>query len=120
MLVEGGPDYLAALHFILRSKRHDILPVAMLGSGAGNNEIHVEAMRLLTGKRVRVYPHNDRNNAGAKAAQSWGDQLHKIGCQVDFFSFRQVRIADGSTIKDLNDLARLTIQNHPQNSNLLP
>lgn len=35
MLVEGGPDYLAALHLELQQKRTGILPVAILGRGQG-------------------------------------------------------------------------------------
>ena len=39
LLVEGGPDYLAALHLCLERKVHDALPVAMLGRGTGS-KIH--------------------------------------------------------------------------------
>ncbi|MCF7784680.1 MAG: hypothetical protein K9N47_01080 [Prosthecobacter sp.] len=34
LLVEGGPDYLAALHFAHELERWDVLPVAMLGRAA--------------------------------------------------------------------------------------
>ncbi|MDB6138700.1 MAG: primase, partial [Verrucomicrobiaceae bacterium] len=43
MLVEGGPDYLAALHFCLEREVHDVLPIAMLGRGTGAR-IHPEAL----------------------------------------------------------------------------
>jgi hypothetical protein len=34
LLVEGGPDYLAARQLIAGSREENVLPVAMLGAGA--------------------------------------------------------------------------------------
>jgi hypothetical protein len=114
LLVEGGPDFLAALHFILRWKRLDILPIAMLGSGAGKNEIHVAAKRQLAGKKVCIYPHNDPNSAGLSAAINWSRQLLSIGCELEITRLASFSINNGAPLKDLNDLATQTMSVHPQ------
>ncbi len=56
---EGGPDLLAALHFIhAHSGGGEALffPVAMLGA---SQRIHPDALPIFTGKRVRIMPHLD-------------------------------------------------------------
>ncbi len=102
LLVEGGPDYLAALHFAHELERWDVLPVAMLGRGTGA-KIDPAALELMRGRRVRIYPHNDADGGGAKSARDWAAQLHAVGCEVDFFDFSRLHRSDGTPIKDLND-----------------
>ena len=102
LLVEGGPDYLAALHFALELERWDVLPVAMLGRGTGTR-IHPAALELMRGRRVRLYPHADADGGGAQSARQWASQLIGVDCQVDFFEFKELRRADGTPVKDLND-----------------
>jgi CHC2 zinc finger len=102
-LVEGGPDYLAALHFMLRQNRTDILPVAMLGGGVALQE---DGLALFHGHRVRIYPHNDGGN-GLRAARGWAEQLRLVGCKVDRFNFEGLLRADGEPVKDLNDAAQI-------------
>lgn len=102
LLVEGGPDYLAALHFAHELERWDVLPVAMLGRGTGAR-IAPEALELMRGRRVRIYPHNDADGGGMKSARQWARQLHDVGCGVDFFNFTDLHRTDGTTPKDLND-----------------
>jgi hypothetical protein len=52
MLVEGGPDMLAAYHFLLRHRMLDrVAVVCMLGAG---NRMHAEALPYFKGKRVRI------------------------------------------------------------------
>ena len=114
MLVEGGPDLLAAFHFILREGReHDCAPVAILGAC---NPIHAAALPLFTGKRVRIYGHND--SAGEKAVARWAAQLQGIADDVDAFSF-----AGLPGVNDLNDLTRLhpdVASAHPSLSAIIP
>ena len=102
LLVEGGPDYLAALHFAHDLERWDVLPVAMLGRGTGT-KMDPAALELMRGRRVRIYPHNDADGGGVKSARLWATQLHEVGCVVDFFEFSDLRRTDGTPIKDLDD-----------------
>ncbi len=102
LLVEGGPDYLAALHFANELERWDVLPVAMLGRGTGAR-IDPGALELMRGRRVRIYPHNDADGGGVKSARQWAAQLHQVGCEVDLFNFAELQRTDGTPIKDLND-----------------
>ena len=107
MLVEGGPDYLAALHFCLQSDAHDALPLAMLGRNAGTR-LAPEALALLKGRRVRLYPHADADGGGVKAAQTWAAQLCQHGCQAEFFSLQGITQTDGQPVNDLNDAVHAT------------
>lgn len=102
LLVEGGPDYLAALHFAHELERWDVLPVAMLGRGTGAR-IDPGALELMRGRRVRIYPHNDADGGGVKSARLWAAQLDGVGCVVDIYEFTGLLRTDGTPIKDLND-----------------
>jgi hypothetical protein len=100
-LVEGGGDLLASCHFAFCEDREkDIAPVGILGAG---NRIPVDALRLLAGKRVRLYPHLD--SAGQEAAERWTRQLEAVGADVDEFAFAGLHRTDGANVGDLNDLA---------------
>jgi hypothetical protein len=105
LAVEGGPDYLAAMHFIIAGS-HDCLPIAFLGAGTGR-ELHPEALPLLRRRRVRFYPHADANGAGLRATQRWCEQLRALGCTCDAVDFTTLPAIDGVPIKDLNDCTRL-------------
>jgi hypothetical protein len=102
LLVEGGPDYLAALHFAHEMERWDVLPVAMLGRGTGT-KIDPEALELMRGRRVRIYPHADADGGGVKSAHIWATQLHRVGCVVDIYGLTELNRTDGKPVKDLND-----------------
>lgn len=99
-LVEGGPDLLAAFHFInCESKQRDCAPVAMLGA---SNKIHLEALPMFVGKYVRIFGHADK--AGEAAVNRWFEQLKQAGATVDAFRFDGLRRTDESAVGDLNDL----------------
>ena len=101
VLVEGGPDLLAAHHFIAAEGREgDVAAAAMLGAA---NHIPEDALLLLANKRVRLFTHADA--AGHQGAAAWASQLERVGCEVDAFSFDGLRRADGGSVADLNDLA---------------
>lgn len=102
LLVEGGPDYLAALHFADELERWDVLPVTMLGRSTGTR-MDPEALELMRGRRVRIYPHLDADGGGMQSAQQWATQLHSVDCTVDLFEFTDLRLTDGTHPKDLND-----------------
>ncbi len=102
--VEGGPDSLAAFHFaICEDREPDIAPVAMLGAG---QRIHQDALPLLAGKTIRLFPHLD--SAGQEAAKRWTRQLEAVGADVDAFDFAGLHQMDGAPVGDLNDLAYIS------------
>lgn len=102
-LVEGGPDLLAAFHFIGCEEREaDCSAVAMLGASLG---IHPDALPLFAGKRVRIFGHAD--DPGDLAVQKWIVQLREAGAEVDAFSFQSLRRTDESAVGDLNDFTDL-------------
>jgi hypothetical protein len=71
LLVEGGPDYLAALHFALAQKRTGVLPVAILGRGQGLRGLHPESLEHFRGRRTRIYPHDDPDGRSYQSALRW-------------------------------------------------
>jgi CHC2 zinc finger len=106
-MVEGGPDLLTAFHFALLQNRPDVLPVAMLGKGAGIRRFHPGAEQLLRSRRIRIFPHADSDGGGVQQALQWANHLAGLDCKVDFFVFNGLRKTDGSPIKDLNDCVEL-------------
>lgn len=116
LLCEGGPDLLAALHFIVaRHAEGKCFPLAMLGA---SQRIHEDALPILAGKRVRIFPHAD--TAGQEAALRWTTQLEAVGAEVDAFSFAGLRMADGSPVSDLNDCTRIHPEDAHELEGLLP
>ena len=113
LIVEGGPDYLAALHFVLDGKG-DCLPIAMLGGGAA---MHPDAVAILKGKRIRFYPHRD--DAGAEAVERWIDQIDPERRNCDWWEFEGKK-TDGALIKDLNDCNSIAAEDARKLEGLLP
>jgi hypothetical protein len=120
LVVEGGPDYIAALHFALRQQKKGILPVAVLGRGQGLRGLHPDALEHFRGHRVRICPHNDSDGLGIAHALRWSKQLQQADCEVDFFIFNGLRKADGSPAKDLNDCTQLAPQSMGKLEELFP
>ncbi len=118
MLCEGGPDFLAAIHFIVKAgseRLADVFPLAMLGAAQRIPDV---ALRFLAGKKVRIFPHVDA--AGKSGAERWVAQLHAIGAEVDIFDFTGLRKADGSPVKDLNDCTQIHPDDAAQLEGMLP
>ncbi len=117
LLVEGGGDLLAALHFIeVQLDSVTWAVVAMLGA---SQRIPVDALRIFAGKRVRVFPHTD--DAGKEAARKWARQLMEAGAvKVDAFTFTGLRKADGSPVGDLNDCTAIHPDDASELEGLLP
>lgn len=95
VLVEGGPDLLAA-YCVLASfpaDSKDIQPVAMLGASAS---IPDEALPFFAGRPGVILAHGDRSGAGYQAGKQWAGRLAGAGCRVTLR-----RLPEG---KDLNDL----------------
>jgi hypothetical protein len=117
LVTEGGPDYLAALHFVLDG-HCDCLPITFLGAGAAST-IHPEALVQLRGMRVRFFPHNDAS--GHSAIHKWGEQFEKAGaCLHGYFNFQGLRRKDGAPVKDLNDAAQIHKDDATELEGLMP
>jgi CHC2 zinc finger len=100
-LVEGAPDFVGTFNFLLaEGKEETVAPLAMLG--AANEVIDPEALKLLAGRCVRLYPHQDPH--GQRAARSWARQLLKVDCKIDALDLEGCVRTDGVAGKDLADL----------------
>lgn len=102
LLIEGGPDLLAALHLILEEGRVETCaPVAILSAV---HSLPAETLELFQGKRVRIFAHAEE--AGLHAADRWSKQLQAAGASADVLSFAGVCSPDGRAVNDLNDFVR--------------
>lgn len=117
LFCEGGPDLLAAFHFIeAHGRQADVAAVCMLGAGLN---IHAAALPIFgCSKRVRIFPHTDA--PGRAAAVRWAEQLAGVGSTVDAVDFTGLVMADGSPIEDLNDATRLDPKQAHELMNLIP
>lgn len=123
LIVEGGPDVLAAYFFLLhewrlKNGRRLLLPdIAVVGMLGASCPIADEALKLFDGKRVRIVIHNDapqtitpkygepyKRVPSFEAAARWTEQLCAAGAAVETFSLNGIK-RDGEDISDLNDLA---------------
>lgn len=98
LLVEGGPDMLAAYHFlqmwhsVKRPLLQDVAVVCMLGAG---NKIRESALSAFAGCRVRIMVDADtpkdspdkakRKLVGLEAAARWTAQLTEAGAAVECY-----------------------------------
>ena len=116
LFCEGGPDLLAALHFIvLQDRSADCFPVAMLGA---SQRIHADALPLFVGKRIRIFAHGDE--PGRIAKRKWAEQLATVGARVEAVDCGGYRMQDGRTSGDLNDLTQIHPEDAGELSTLLP
>jgi hypothetical protein len=120
LLVEGGPDHLAALHFAIKQGKRGILPVAILGRGQGLRGLHPDSLQHFRGQRVRIYPHDDPDGGSYQAALVWCRQLREFGCKVDFFTFKGLQKANAEGCNDLNDCVELAAEQLNKLENLFP
>lgn len=73
VLVEGGPDYLAACD-LLSVVEKDFLPVTMLGASL---PIHADALPFFHGRKVTILAHPDES--GIDASRKWFSQILEAG-----------------------------------------
>jgi hypothetical protein len=121
-LCEGGPDFLAAHYLALWEQashhaKRDVqcAPVAMLGA---SQRVHTDALPLFTGKRVRIFGHDDED--GRAAVERWAMQLASVGADVDAFSFAGLRQADAKPVNDVNDSLLMDATSFAQAERMLP
>ena len=119
LLVEGGPDLLAAFEFIRREGREaDTHAVAMLGAKA---RIHPSLHHHFAGKTIRIIQHSDK--AGEEAGREWGNQLLEYAEHVEVLDFGHLLRRDGSKVNDLNDallVDQATYNQEPHLRRLVP
>ena len=119
LLVEGGPDLLAAAHFAwCEGRDKETAIVAMLGASQKMKSV---ALAALAGKRIRIFSHNDRS--GIAATKRWAKQLKNVGSVVDAVSFDGLVQTDGAEVCDLNDLCNVhadVFEQHEEIQNLVP
>ena len=108
LLVEGGPDYLAACQLIapmVMANNITVLPVAMLGA---SQEISADALKHFTGRRVTILGHPDES--GRAAAMQWGTQIQGAGGLVQPIQLKErdlcEMVAAGATYDDINTINR--------------
>ncbi len=121
-LCEGGPDMLAGHYLALWEQashhaKRDVscVPVAMLGA---SQRIRADALPMFTGKRVRIFGHDDE--AGRGAVERWAAQLASAGAEVDAFGFAGLVQVDGKPVKDLNDSLLMDTGSFAQVERMLP
>jgi len=105
LLVEGGPDGLAASAAIMEEKRWQDAAVVVMASSSP--AIHPKALPHFDGKRVRIFA--DDGHAGEQASQKWQGQLIQAGADVDIFSFANV-----TGVMDLEEFMRLPLNHRLQ------
>lgn len=112
-MVEGAPDFLAAIHFLLLEDKLSIVaPVGILG--AANHRLAPEALAKFKDKTVWLYPHVDE--AGRKAVREWARQLKDAGAaRVTAFDLSGLMMVDGTEGKDLADVCRISADCFEQN-----
>lgn len=103
-LVEGGPDFLAAFHFIWAEEKEDQVAPVLVSSASVR--IHDDALPVFETKRVRIFPHLDE--AGTEAAIQWEQQLKPICKSVECFDLSELVKTNGEKVKDLNDLTSIS------------
>ena len=100
-VVEGGPDALSVLGHAYGDSCEGALGVVCMPSG--NADFEEEDLRLLAGKSIRIFPHEDRS--GVKCGNRWLSKLASVAGHVDVFDFSGLITTDAKPVKDLNDLA---------------
>jgi hypothetical protein len=80
VLVEGLPDYYAALSLAIDSEVN-FRPATMLGAGLS---IGPAARECFRGAHVLIIPHNDKKGEGEAAAQRWSDEIKAFGASRIF------------------------------------
>jgi hypothetical protein len=101
-LTEGEGDFLAAFGFIQAYGADHVAPVCMGGASVA---ISPEAIKMFSGKRVRIFMQAD--NAGEKARDKWVQQIFNVARTIDSFDFAGYHQSNGDVVTDLGDLLRI-------------
>ena len=107
IIVEGGPDLLAAYALIEHLGRHDCVAVAILGREI--KQLIPEARRVFAGRLVHIIPHRDKDTSGEltsgrEAAVEWEKMLTDdcgAAADVTWSPLEVLTRPDGRPAKDL-------------------
>ena len=106
IIVEGGPDLLAAWALIEHTGRHDCVAIAILGREI--RRLVPEAQRVFAGRNALILPHRDKDTSGEitdgqDAAVKWARMLlNDCGAaDVSMSSLEGLTRPDGQPAKDL-------------------
>ena len=103
-LVEGSPDFVALFNFLLsENKEKEVAPLGVLG--AASRRLSLQALSLLRGKTVCIYPHRD--DAGMQACRAWALLLREVGANPIAFDLSGMITVNGKLGKDVADLCRI-------------
>ena len=103
LLTEGGPDFLAAHHFVdCEGRQNDAGAVGILGASCN---IPTDVLTGFEGRWVRIAQHSDP--AGKQAAIRWARQLQSHARRVDGINFTGLRQFNEQSVNDLNDLIHI-------------
>jgi hypothetical protein len=106
LLVEGGPDFLAAHHLISNTACPDEYGVVgMLGVG---HRFNLDDMNAYNGKRIRIFPHMDAS--GISASIEWERALIRHGANTDVYDFHDLETQAGEPVSDLNDFLNVNVE----------
>ena len=96
-VVEGGPDTLAAFHFMLVCGTQDVVaPICMESTSA---EFSAADLKRLRGKSVLIFPHHTKKEE-RQATLKWLAQLETVCADIEVIDLRGL-------CKDLNELTTL-------------
>jgi hypothetical protein len=102
LLVEGGPDYLAACQLIA-AQDENVLPVAILGASV--NHIADDALVYFAQRETTIVAHP--GDVGRAAGACWAKQIQHAGGRVRIFNLNQSKgdlcdiVAAGATNNEL-------------------
>ena len=88
VLVEGGPDYLAACQLIA-TQDANVLPATMLGA---SQNIAEDALQYFAERQVTIVAHPDEE--GRAAAIRWAQQIQAVDGRARIFKLRQDDLCD--------------------------
>jgi phage I-like protein len=79
---------------------------------SASSAIQQSAIQMFSGKKIRIFPHNDQ--AGFKAARKWTAQLQPVVEAIDYFAFNRF-----DEVNDLADLNKQALTNNPNISEVV-
>jgi hypothetical protein len=92
LLLEGGPDYLAACQLLVGRDPYTFLPVAMLGA---SQSIAADALPHFAGRETVIIAQHDQ--AGRDAGERWTKQIKGAGGSARLFNLRDGDLCDHVT-----------------------
>ena len=109
VILEGGPDLLAAAIFCVRELPELVGKIGFLCITGASMRLSREVAAKLNGKAITIVEHADR--AGKRASRNWGKQL-TTGTSTNLLTFRICRDINQTSINDLADFVASGMSHH--------